>query len=303
MPLIEKDKIPELTSLLTSKGMNLYHSCQLTDFESYLKLGGVPSRNLIHSKGYDFTKFDTDENDKENDVWDKVFVNLSDFGKYFALYNMNNPNTASIPTIYGPISIQMKPTGLESGDDLCLSLKSAGLKGFDRKQYGIPIERVEDIFVCVECENPDEESYIKRTDELRDTFDVKDPGTLNPEINASIENQILGFENIISITVDPISKKGKSLYDVVKEMLYYYEVDAIVLDREFHYKEGDERKIIISKITDGLSQKNHDLNSMKELFKDFKYGLNWLNRLEKGGLEYNLNRYLTYLKAGTIDML
>lgn len=303
MPLIEKNRIPELTSLLTSKGINLFHSCQLVDFESCLKLRGIPSRNLIYKKEYEFTAFETDENDKENEVWNKVFVNLSDFGNYFALYNMNNPNTASIPTIYGPISIQMIPTGLNIADDLCLSLKSAGIKGFNRAKYGIPIERVEDIFFCVECENPSDEPYIKRTDELREVFNIEEPGALNPEINASIKNQVLGFENIISITVDPISKNGIALYDVVKELLYFYEVDQFVLNRKFHYHEGDERKEIIRRISDSLSQTEHNLVSIKQVFKDFEYGLNWLNRIENGGLEYNLNRYLKYLKAGTIDKL
>jgi hypothetical protein len=34
-----------------------------------------------------------------------------------------------------------------------------------------------------------------------------------------------------------------------------------------------------------------------------EYGLNWINRVENGGLEYKFNRYLNYLKAGTIDKL
>ena len=303
MPLITKDRIPELTSLLTNKGINLFHSCQLTDFESYLKLRGIPSRNLAHKKECELTAFDTDENDKENEVWDKVFVNLSDFGNYFALYSMSNKYTASIPTIYGPISIQMIPTGLEKADDICLSLKSAGLKGFNREDYGISIEQVEDIFVCVECENPSDEPYIKRTNELREIFDIKDPGALNPELNFSIENEILGFENIISITIDPIIVNGRELYDVVKEMLYYYEIDTFVLKRKFHYREGNDRKKLIKIISENLSKNELNLTSLKEVLKDFEYGLNWINRIENGGLEYNLNRYLNYLKAGTIDKL
>lgn len=303
MPLITKDKIPELTNLLTNKGINLFHSCQLADFKSYLKLRGVPSRNLLSKNEFEFTEFDTDKNDKENEVWDKVFVNLSDFGNYFALYNMNNKYTASIPTIYGPISIQMIPTGLEKAEDVCLSLKSAGLKGFKREDYGIPIEQVEDIFVCVECENPSEEQYIKRTNELRKIFDVKDPGALNPELNFSIENEILGFENIISITVDPIRINDRELYDVVKEMLQHYEIDAFVLKRKYHYIEGEERKKLINIISESLWKKNHNLTSLKEVLRNFKYGLNWINRIENGGLEYNLNRYLNYLKVGTIGKL
>lgn len=303
MPLIEKKEIPILTKLLIDKGINLFHSCQLTDFESYLKLRGIPSRNLIHQNNLEITAFETDENDKDNEVWDKVFVNLSDFGKYFALYNMNNPNTASIPTIYGPISIQMKPTGLENADDLCLSLKSAGLKGFKREDYGIPIEKVEDIFVCVECENPSEEQFIKRTNELREIFDVKDEGTLNPELNLSIPKQLLDFENIISITVDPIIVNGRKLYDVVKEMLYYYEIDVFVANRQFHYLEGDERKKLIEIISNQLKEKEHDLSSLKAELKDFNYGFNWISRIENGGIEYNLNRYLKYLKSGTINKL
>ena len=64
--------------------MFLYHACQLSDFASYLSLGGIPSRALLETNGLPFTPFKTDTIDQENGVWDKVFINLSDFGHFFA---------------------------------------------------------------------------------------------------------------------------------------------------------------------------------------------------------------------------
>mgnify|MGYP006146789185 CR=1 FL=1 len=74
----------EQVSLLERRGAYLYHACQFGDFLSYLELGGIPSRQRLEEDLHYFTGFTTDEVDQDNRVWDKVFVNLEDFGRAFA---------------------------------------------------------------------------------------------------------------------------------------------------------------------------------------------------------------------------
>lgn len=301
MPLIQNTDIPIFTDLLISKGVNLFHSCQLKDFKRYLELGGVPSRNLMQQRSLDFSDFDTDSNDQENSVWDKVFFNLMDFGNYFALYPMNNPDTASIPTIYGPISIQVFPDSINESDDVCVSLKSAGLTGFSREEYGIPVERISDIFVCIECENPREEQYIRRTNELRDIFNIEEPGTLNPEVNITIEGELVGFEHAIMITVDPIFHGDVSLYSIVDSLVKEHNLNAFVLNRKFNYRDGDDRKGVLRLICEYLiNNPNPTCNGCKAHLAGNAYGEDWIRRIESGRLFYNLDRYLRYLQSGTI---
>jgi hypothetical protein len=80
MPLISGKALSQIVAELSRRNVKLYHACQLVDFRSYLQLGGVSSRNLLTTRGLPYTKFDTDERDRENSVWRLVFFNLSDFG-------------------------------------------------------------------------------------------------------------------------------------------------------------------------------------------------------------------------------
>ena len=97
--MISRNEIQSLVNLLLERNVSLYHACQLIDFESYLALGGTPSRALLENKELPFTPFDTDTIDKTNGVWDKVFGNLKEFGEIFA-DGMPWP-----PTVYGPVQL------------------------------------------------------------------------------------------------------------------------------------------------------------------------------------------------------
>ena len=43
--MISRNEIQSLVNLLLERNVSLYHACQLIDFESYLALGGIPSRD------------------------------------------------------------------------------------------------------------------------------------------------------------------------------------------------------------------------------------------------------------------
>jgi len=304
MPVIQRQEITQLTNRLIEKGLVVYHSCQLVDFKSYINLGGIPSRNLLNQRGQNYTAFETDENDEDNDVWDKVFFNLTDYGNYFAIYKMDNPNTASIPNIYGPISIQILPQSIEIADDMCLSLISAGREGFNREANGIAANQIDDIFVCIDCEKPYEERYITRTNELRERFNIDEPGALNPEINLTTENELISFENnVVAITVDSLNVNERTLQQSVQDVVNESDYQIPILNRRYHYYEGESRKLIKQTIINEIHNGRSTVAQITEALQANDYSREWIMRIHNGGLEYNLRRYLNYLEEGTVAEL
>ena len=125
-----------LVEIIQSRGRFLWHACQLKDFASYLHLGGIPSRSLLETSELPFTHFETDEQDRVNFVWDKVFCNFDDFGCWFA------EGKRAIPNPYGPIQMRIRPEAILEADDLAVSLISAGGQGFDRKAESLEMKEI-----------------------------------------------------------------------------------------------------------------------------------------------------------------
>ena len=139
--MIRDNEIQSLVDLFEERNVSLYHACQLIDFDSYLALGGIPSRALLEKSELPFTPFATDAIDKKNGVWDKVFVNLSDFGSGFA------EGASSVPNPYGPILFEISPMALLEAYDVAVCLWSAGAKGFNRETEALDtLEDVERLF-------------------------------------------------------------------------------------------------------------------------------------------------------------
>ena len=83
-----------------------------------------------------FTRFDTDEQDRKNFVWDKVFCNLDDFGCWFA------EGEGAVPNPYGPIQMRICPEFVFDARDIAVSLMSAGGLGFDREDESIELDEI-----------------------------------------------------------------------------------------------------------------------------------------------------------------
>ena len=124
-------QLEELVERLRTRHVSLYHACQYQDFISYLKLGGVPSRQRLQQAGLSTTSFTTDRVDRENGVWNKVFVNLQDFGQTFARGHVATPNP------YGPLLLRLHPSALLEADDVAICLRSAGARGFNRERESL----------------------------------------------------------------------------------------------------------------------------------------------------------------------
>ncbi|KAB8029875.1 hypothetical protein [Fluviispira multicolorata] len=286
----ENNSISELIKLFKNRNVSLYHACQLKDFKTYLNLNGVPSRSLMETKNYDFTRFETDKFDQQNGNWDKIFGNLSDFSNFF------HSGSNSVPNPYGPILIKMNFDGIMNSKDIAICLRSAGASGFDRKNESLcSIEEVNRIFKFPKS-TVGKNFFIRSKEELKENFSDKKNIIVegSPEISITKYNQIIELNYFIEIIVDPINIEGLNLLEIVQEIASSYEINNEII------------KI-----------RNKVNNNYTELIKSINYGVKSLDDIEKGNyleelkkwakvvrnnrLGYMFERFSEYLYAGTIE--
>ena len=220
--MIRGREIVNLVDLLKTRNVSLYHACQFADFQAYLRLGGIPSRAYLEQNQERFTPFETDDIDQYNDVWDKVFVNLSDFGRIFAR------GANGVPNPFGPIVLQIRPSALLKATDVAVCLRSAGAKGFDRHQEALGSAReVDSLFLHPPDEGFPESIYVKSSKQLQATF----PRAANPEISCSIGNGYLPISDIIVAWIDPYQISDRPLISWVNEAMVEVSVNIRVRER------------------------------------------------------------------------
>jgi hypothetical protein len=207
--VIRGSEIHDLVALFRKRKIVLYHACQFKDFEAYLKLGGVPSRAVLEKAQAQYTAFVTDKSDHVNQVWDKVFLNLSDFGRWFgeAAGNMPNP--------FGPILLIIKPNALASALNVAVCLRSAGAKGFNREKEALPLDHVERLFCHPANAGTPQSTYVKFSEELQKEFHTSQ--ARSPEISCTYPNGILPLEFVSKILVDPYTIGDQALVYLVQQ--------------------------------------------------------------------------------------
>ncbi len=209
--MISGNKIQSLVDLLQERNVSLYHACQLIDLESYLALGGIPSRALLEDRKLPFTPFETDAIDKENGVWDKVFGNFAEFGEIFA------SGKPWPPTVYGPIQLQINPATLLDASDVAICLRSAGAEGFNRESEGLTIDEIDRVFYYPRNTPFPNSVQVKSQSLLAKEFTKSKPQS--PEVSCSVSNQMLSAKYIIVAWVDPYVLNGQRLLDRVIDVV------------------------------------------------------------------------------------
>lgn len=292
-----KQDIDALIKLLKDRNVNLTHACQLSDFRSYLKLGGVPSRKLLSDQGLSFTPFESDQTDKDNGVWDKSFCNLQDFGTFF------HNSKVGVPTPYGPILISLDPEVLADANDVAICLRSAGSTGFKRESEALSeISSVEKLF-----KNSKEASYpgnIHSTVKLKSIFRDKEV-TSFPEISVSLNKLDFGKTGfkaffVKSIVVDRIDLQGTDLFNDVKLAANDFDVSLgkIVTSRNSYNQKFYD--FLIKEIVNY----QRDYTQFKNTFKDnTEFDGNpkkLIEDLATYKTEYMYDRFSRYLIEGTL---
>lgn len=285
MPIIHEQEISNAIQLFSERDVRLTHACQLSDFQSYLELGGIPSRSLLETKSLPFTQFDTDSDDKKNQVWHKVFLNLGDFGDWFAR------GKYSLPNPYGPITFVFHPTVLLNSQDFSICLRSAGAKGFDREREGISIEEIPTIFV--DSNGP--RRHVKFTRDLKRTFPDRIV-TSSPEMSVTYGDELADIGLVRFILVDNYPKLANSVRN---------ELDKKCSNiRVFERRTNAVRKMSYERLWNAISEERLTLNELMEsthLTKDLK---NWAEEVSKWDTQsFHFNRFAKYLLNGTIKKL
>ena len=289
--MITGKEIQSLVNLFEERGVSLYHACQLLDFESYLALGGIPSRSLLESRDAKFTAFDTDDIDLENNVWDKVFVNLSDFGRGFA------QGANSVPNPYGPVLFEMKPKALLEASDVAVCLWSAGAKGFNRESEALnTLEDINRLFVHPSNSNMSQSTYIKFRNQLGQEFGKQK--VQDPEISCTVPNGVFSTQHVSLVRVDPYVVNNQSLRDWTEAIKRKYQMQFPIYERS--YFKGSRRNFY-NEIAERIGEEIPTLNTLASDNTCSQPLMDWAGQISQ--LEWQFQRYATYLRDGTLKLM
>ena len=284
------EEIKNLVTLLERRGVSLFHACQYADFCTYLTLGGIPSRALLEQSKEPFTAFATDAHDRQNGVWDKVFVNLADFGELFAR------RLQAVPNPYGPIVFQIRPSALVEADDVAICLRSAGAADFNRQREALRgIDRIEELFLQSSDAGFPRSTYLKSMAQLR----LLHPDARVPEVSCSIRRGFIPLENVIVIWTDPYVLDGHSLIHWIKDAIKKVGFDFPIWERSC----CEDRRELYAELLDALRQHSPTLRQLSEDVHRSPELRTWAVTILNRGLEYQFQRYQQYLKEGTLRSL
>lgn len=291
--MITGNDIQTLVSLFEKRKVVLYHACQLLDFQSYLDLGGIPSRALLENRRAKFTPFQTDVNDRENRVWDKVFVNLSDFGANFAR------GAKSIPNPYGPILFQIRPSALLEASDVAVCLWSAGAKGFNREREALnTIEDINRLFLNSSNALFPESTYVKFRNQLESEFGKQK--AQDPEISCTVPNGVLLTKYTIGVRVDPYVVNNQELHDWVDKIKKKYRA-------KFHVRlrncQENSRISLYNELAERIIERIPSLNALMQDETCSPLLRNWARQIHMAKLEWQFQRYAEYLCESTLKVM
>lgn len=287
----------ELVTRLKRRGASLYHACQFIDFVSYLALGGIPTRAQLVDNSLPFTPFETDEMDRQNDVWDKVFANLVDFGEAFA------GGRSATPNVYGPIMLKITPEALLVASEVMICLESAGAPTFDQTRDCLTdIEDVERLFAL--GYNPKSQIFerqrlpwLKFRQKIAAEF-----GRMHvsgPDVCCSFPGGRLPKQYIVSAIVDPYVVSGKQLYDMVEFAAERMDAGFPVW-RRGSFKDG--RGDLYAELSELLIPEQPDVQAALTAGTGSSTLAAWWRsiREDREQRESLMPRYAKYLRGGTL---
>lgn len=299
MPTIGGAEIANLIALFNERGVKFYHACQYKDFKTYLELGGIPSRNVMEQSSLSYTPFDTDNVDRNNYVWNMVFGNLQDFGVAFA-QGQRNDNTAPTPNPYGPILLILNPEIFMEAADIAICLRSASGMNFNRDTEALPdtetVNRIFEYENVVDAPNQYARAYVAFSGTLRDRFNNNN--AMTPEVSCAVENEILSFNQLLRIIIDPYVINNQSLAAKVRSLKNQYGLNGVVWERL--YRQGENRLEMKQELANILL---HEFVAIQQIIQNEDNSENlrdWATRIEKGNMTFFYNRFTRYLMTGTI---
>lgn len=285
--MIPGKDIQSLVDLLMQRGVILFHACQFLDLQSYLSLGGIPSRACLEESGLPFTQFETDGDDHVKEVWDRIFMNFSDFGKTFAEGHNGTPNP------YGPILLEISPEVLNEAEGIAVCIQPVGSNRFINSDLNSlkTIFDINRIFVYPANVEYPQSAWVKYKSALREEFGCSNP--CDPDISCAVTRGKLALKYVRGILVDPYIVAGKPLRDWVAAMFTpkaRHLIQERASKREHLYNEL--ASLIIKDVPSiwELAQSSYVSEELSE----------WAQAIERQNLEYQFKRFASYLRNGTL---
>jgi hypothetical protein len=285
--MIQGKDIESLVDLLMQRGVILCHACQFLDLHSYLSLGGIPSRACLEESGLPFTQFETDGDDHMKEVWDKIFMNFSDFGKTFADGHSGTPNP------YGPILLEISSEVLNEAEVIAVCIQPVGSNGFINSELNSlkTISDIDRIFVYSADIRYPQSAWVKYKSALREEFGCSNP--CDPDISCTMTSGKLSLKYVRRILVDPYLISGKPLRDWVAAM-FSFKTHCIIQERasKREHLYNELASLIIKNVPSiwELAQSSYVSEELSE----------WAQAIERKNLGYQFKRFASYLRNGTL---
>ena len=288
------ESITELVSLLEARQASLWHACQLVDFVSYVAVGGIPSRQRLERERKSFTAFASDAGDRRHGLWDKVFLNLSDFGSAFA------SGATATPNPYGPIAIQIRPSALLAATDVAVCLRSAGAADFDRNVESLDsVSDVDRIYSYPIAAGFPRCAQTRIGERLRSEFAERGEDATACEVSCTIPRSLAAIEFAVVVWVDPISSGGHRLIDRVRDEADTAGMATIVRERLL----TTDRMTVMREVTALVADEHVRLRLVPGRRGISDLTRIWANELINKDLDWQFDRYAGYLRSGTLAPL
>lgn len=287
------EAIEPVAAYLEMRDVSLWHACQLRDFQSYLEVGGIPSRSLLEHARVDFTPFVTDASDRTGGMWPKVFANLSDFGGAFA------HGAEAVPNPYGPIVMQIHPRALRRAIDVAICLRSAGARDFDRDVESLgSLDDIEQLFSYPASAPFPERSFTLYGLGLRERFDPKYPEATSAEVSLSMDPELIPFEDVVVVWVDPISVGSQTLAELADIAARGAAWSPRLRTRSI----SEDRKVVLADVVRYLQDAHgpFSLRSLAGRADVESVTREWATALLARNLDWQFKRYGAYLLEGTL---
>ena len=204
----------DLRNALTSANVRFFHAMDMRGTVIYIENGGVLSRAFLRQADPDYTEFWSDPEDEKREVLTRVFGNLYDFGAIFA-----RARQAVTPNIYGPVTFKFRPQVFEAMNDLIITKES--------------IVKLPDPWYSYSISDDTKVSRMLAGDSYGDP--------IAPEYQyseCSCLQEIVSFDYLESIIVDPITVNGVSLVDMTREIVKQNSLQLAVESRRYRRPEN-----------------------------------------------------------------
>lgn len=283
-----------MVDVLERRQASLWHACQLTDFHSYLRIGGIPSRAELHANGMDFTELASDPVDRALGYWDQVFFNLDDAGTGFARGWTMHPN------VFGPIVLQVRSASLRPARAFQFSLRSPANSGFDQESDTIEgPEELERCFVHPLSSPFPESTYVRFGPSLADAFDGGRPSARSVELSVTSRNPI-ALDHIVAIWVDPVTLGDVQLVDIVAALAEQADPSLRVRPR---CGMDDEHRSIWSDLVHVLCDGEVPLRQVWQRADTSAAFRDWAGAIHARNMDWMFARFGRYLYRGTLAPL